>query len=406
MKAVYNQLRVLPDWRAGDHTHRDGSLHDMPEDNASKGGSGSSGGLGKGSKLRQSGRNKSSDDTRLSIDGLPFYDEAGIADLIPSYDDIELDYFGLAQQAGEYNLPQIDKNLSRAVDRAGPLAKRLTRSNTENYQSTMDALLPGNQGLINASTRRARQNLAGQLGPEVESAIFRSGAQRALSSGIGFGGRSGSLVARDLGLTSLDLQNTGFTQAQQMYNTSAGIAQQIMMRPSDLAMGLASQYNQASILTPEQAIAGETTNIESRFNISKLGIQNAQAAYTADYQRYSDRIAYQEAQDTREWQAKQAKKDRKYNLIGDVIGAAASIYGGKPPSPGGGNQTAAPAQWTPGPHRTGYQFPEPSINFSGYGNRSSGPTNTDPLSSLGTYSMTDYTAKASTPGPYRTGYQF
>mgnify|MGYP003656490035 CR=1 FL=1 len=342
MKAVYNQLNVWPDWRAGDHTHPDGTLHDMPDNNPPPGGSTKRtsnrndrsptgqtfiGGGSGGGRAPQSGQVQQNQNMGTLTPGdLPDHPTDYIAGLIPDYSDVELDYFGLAQEASDYNLPKIDENLTRAVEVAGPLAKQLTRSNTESYQTTMEALLPGTQGLINASTRRAQQNLSGRIGSETESAILRGGARRALQSGVGFGsGRSSNLTARDLGLFSEDLQNTGFAQAQQMYAQAATNAQNLMVRQSDLASNLQAQYNQGSLLTPGQAIEGESANITSKFNISQQQIANAQNAYKAKYQKTSDTIAYQEAQATREYQAAQARKERKSSLFSTIISGVAGI---------------------------------------------------------------------------------
>lgn len=355
MKVLYNQLLPLRHITGYDHTEADGTLTDAPAGGRVSGRTGDSPGQQRRNYTggdRSGGRIGSSDpgqggnrsgggigggtvQTRppptptpipLTPNDLPDHPTDYIAGLIPDYSDVELDYFGLAQEASDYNLPKIDENLARAVEVAGPLAKQLTRSNTQSYQTTMDALLPGNQGLINASTRRAQQNLSGRIGSETESAILRGGARRALQSGVGFGsGRSSNLTARDLGLFSEDLQNTGFAQAQQMYGQAATTAQSLMVRQSDLASNLQDQYNQGSLLTPGQALEGESANITSKFNISSMQIANAQNAYEAKYNKTSDKIAYAEAQAAREYQAAQARKERKSSLFSTIISGVAGI---------------------------------------------------------------------------------
>lgn len=255
------------------------------------------------------------------------YPKGEIAGLIPTAEEQNLDYFGLGQEASEYNLPRIDSNLQRGIDVGTPAAKELSRSNVETYQSTMESLTPGHQGLINQSVRLAQQNMAGIIGEDTASAMHRAGSYRAGASGIGYGGRSSSLTARDLGMLSWDISNTGFAQAQELYRQSAQVASDIMVRPGDMAMQLAATYNQGSLVSPELAIQSEGVNIASRFNIAEQQVANVKDDYAAKYQKLTDQIALDEADETRRIQAKEAKAARKSNLLNTIIGGVATVAG-------------------------------------------------------------------------------
>ena len=135
------------------------------------------------------------------------------------------------------------------------------------------------------------------------------------------------MTERALGIESERRQDVGFAQAQQLYGQAAQIAQDIMVRPGDMAMELFNAYNQGSMVTPELAIQGEGVNIASKFNISEQQIENVQSAYAAKYQKLSDQIAMDEAEETRRIQQEEARKARKSNLLSTVITGAVTVAG-------------------------------------------------------------------------------
>lgn len=121
------------------------------------------------------------------------------------------------------NLPGVDINgaYSDSLDaslKAMPEAQQLSSSenqfNTAELQKQLNELIPGYSQMQAQRAQNIGQELQGQLSPDVQAAIARSTAARAAAGGYSGSGASSNLTARDLGLTSLDLQNLGNQQAQ------------------------------------------------------------------------------------------------------------------------------------------------------------------------------------------------
>jgi len=73
----------------------------------------------------------------------------------------------------------------------------------------LESSIPGYAAGQKQRTGTAMSLMKGELPPDVEAAIYRSGAGRALEGGYGGSAAGRNLVARDLGRTSLDLMQLG-----------------------------------------------------------------------------------------------------------------------------------------------------------------------------------------------------
>jgi hypothetical protein len=73
----------------------------------------------------------------------------------------------------------------------------------------LESSIPGYAAGQKQRTGNAMSLMRGELPPDVEAAIYRSGAGRALEGGYGGSAAGRNLVARDLGRTSLDLMQLG-----------------------------------------------------------------------------------------------------------------------------------------------------------------------------------------------------
>lgn len=83
--------------------------------------------------------------------------------------------------------------------------------------------IPGLQALETATLGNLGSWMAGQIPADVQNAIATSGAGRALAGGYGGSGMANNLVARDLGLTSLDLQRMAVPMAQNFIGQEFGM---------------------------------------------------------------------------------------------------------------------------------------------------------------------------------------
>lgn len=162
-------------------------------------------------------------------------------------------------------------------------------SNTVNqsFKDSLEGSAPGiGEGLKSVSSNALSQ-LRGEIPQDIEDAIFRSAAFRDFNSGVGSrSGLSQNLTARDLGLTSLDLQNQGVnTLAAAMQGASAMNpvqAKDMLFSPADV---LARMDANTAIQNQEEMFNTNLTNfrtiynndIENQERYYNTGIKNQQA---------------------------------------------------------------------------------------------------------------------------------
>ncbi len=108
-----------------------------------------------------------------------------------------------------------------------PGAEKLaTSTNTFNQDEMMRMLrkaVPFYDQLQSKTRSIIDSQLSGQIPQDVQNAIERSGAARAIAGGYGGSGMHGNLVARDLGLTSLDLTQRGLDSASKWLSQTASM---------------------------------------------------------------------------------------------------------------------------------------------------------------------------------------
>lgn len=107
----------------------------------------------------------------------------------------------------------IRQNLA-AIEPAAELSRKATEADQSTLEAQLRRAIPGYDRLISQASSNIGSALRGELSPEVTQQVQRSTAGRALMSGAGAGSGFGrALTARDLGLTSLNLQQQGLNQA-------------------------------------------------------------------------------------------------------------------------------------------------------------------------------------------------
>ena len=107
----------------------------------------------------------------------------------------------------------IQQNIA-AIEPATELAKRTTQAEQTQLEAQLRRAIPGYDQLIQQASKNIGASLAGEISPEVSAQVQRSAAGRALMGGYAGTGAGRALTARDLGLTSMQLQNQGLAQAQ------------------------------------------------------------------------------------------------------------------------------------------------------------------------------------------------
>jgi len=130
-----------------------------------------------------------------------------------------------------------------ALEPAAKLAEKTTSAEQSLLETQLRRAIPGYDQIVQQAGQNIGAALRGELSPEVSAQVQRSTAGRALSGGFGAGSGFGrSLTARDLGLTSMQIQNQGLAQAQNF------IQQQ-------RTFGMAQPFSVSSMfITPSQRI--------------------------------------------------------------------------------------------------------------------------------------------------------
>jgi hypothetical protein len=101
------------------------------------------------------------------------------------------------------------------LGQAEELASRVNEGAQERLLRSLQAAVPGFENIVGQTSENIQANLAGQIPEDVQRAIQRAGASRAVASGVSGSQFGRNLTARDLGLTSLQLMNQGVQQSNQ-----------------------------------------------------------------------------------------------------------------------------------------------------------------------------------------------
>lgn len=88
-------------------------------------------------------------------------------------------------------------------------------SNADSIEQLLNRFVPGFSDMLAQGTANSMSLLRGEIPKDVQDQVNRSSAYQAFQGGYAGSGMAHALTARDLGRTSLDLQNMGNNSAQQ-----------------------------------------------------------------------------------------------------------------------------------------------------------------------------------------------
>lgn len=176
--------------------------------------------------------------------------------------------------------------LAAALANFGSLTNLAGQTNDFNQQQILDQLamaLPGYGNMVAQSSQNIQDNLAGLIPQDVQDAIQNSAAARAVGGGYGGSGMHRNLVARDLGLTSLGLKNTGVTQAQQQAANTRQTAtspmvdlQNMFVTPTQALDVQAGNNTVAAAPDPAARAAYEKKLFDDYYGLGPGGVGNQQ----------------------------------------------------------------------------------------------------------------------------------
>jgi hypothetical protein len=157
----------------------------------------------------------------------------------------------------------IQQNIA-SLEPATELAQKTTAAEQSQLEAQLRRAIPGYDQLVKQAGANIGAALRGEISPEASAQVQRSTAGRALSGGFGAGSGFGrALTARDLGITSMQLQNQGLAQAQNF------IQQQ-------RAFGMTQPFSVSSMfITPAQRVGVMQQQQQAQYN------RNLQAAQVA-----------------------------------------------------------------------------------------------------------------------------
>jgi hypothetical protein len=134
------------------------------------------------------------------------------------------------------------------------LASSTNAFNQAELNKMLEAAIPGYRAMMETTGGRINEFLSGKLPADVSDNVGRNAAYRSLSGGFGGSGMARNLVARDLGLTSLDLISKGIDAGSRWIS----MAKQNTVAP---------QFDVSSMfITPQQRIQTQMWNREGQFN--------------------------------------------------------------------------------------------------------------------------------------------
>jgi hypothetical protein len=113
-------------------------------------------------------------------------------------------------------------------------APGLNQFNMQQLQTLLGQALPGYQKMFSTAAGNAQSLLQGNIPQDVQDQIQRTTAYTSLAAGGAGSGSAASLTARDLGLTSLNLQQTGYQQMQGLIGTARNYLMPQPVNPSSL----------------------------------------------------------------------------------------------------------------------------------------------------------------------------
>jgi dGTP triphosphohydrolase len=175
--------------------------------------------------------------------------DAWIGDLFGAYGDKPVVPYLLPTDTAQAQRKAIGNNLGN-FDVASQLASKTNTFNQEEAQRAFNEFTGGQgAGLFQKSNENISDYLSGIIPDDVSAAVNRSSAAKALGGGFGGSQMQGNLTARDLGLTSLDLQKFGVSAlpqslgAQQALRGAPRIGPESMFMSPQIQIGLDDKYN-------------------------------------------------------------------------------------------------------------------------------------------------------------------
>jgi hypothetical protein len=170
---------------------------------------------------------------------------------VPKYNPVDI---------GQSQKTSIGENVT-ALPAAQSLATAATSFNQGQISSMLEKFSPGFAANTSQIGKNVSAELKGQIPTDVSEAVQSNAAARALTGGFGGSGMSGNLLAKDLGLTSLDMMGLGTSTAESWTSLVDKMFSPGMMDVSSM------------FISPSMQFAADTKNAENEWNAKWLQAQ-------------------------------------------------------------------------------------------------------------------------------------
>lgn len=154
---------------------------------------------------------------------------------------------------GQEQLKAISAN-KQALPTAQSLASSATQFNEDQITRILSSVIPNFQQITGGISKNIAAEVAGQIPKDVQQQITQNSAARALTGGFSGSGMHGNLLARDLGLTSLQLTQQGLSSAESWLKTAG-----MLYEPGIVNV-------QSMFITPQQQAAFDVNERNAQFN--------------------------------------------------------------------------------------------------------------------------------------------
>lgn len=123
---------------------------------------------------------------------------------------------------------EIAADYEKFADTAASSGNRIAAALNEKYQNSFESAMPGYKANMAKANELTSTYLSGKLPQSVVDATVRGAAAKGFTTGLLGGGIGRNIVARDLGLTSLQLQSAGANLLQQTSQIANSVLQATM----------------------------------------------------------------------------------------------------------------------------------------------------------------------------------
>lgn len=123
---------------------------------------------------------------------------------------------------------EIRADYEKFADTAASSGNKIAAALNEKYQNSFESAMPGYKANMAKANNLTSTYLSGKLPQSVVDATVRGAAAKGFTTGLLGGGIGRNLVARDLGLTSLQLQSAGANLLQQTSQIANSVLQATM----------------------------------------------------------------------------------------------------------------------------------------------------------------------------------